>query len=165
VRAESAGEGEGATFTVRLPAVAPPTPHAADAADGPPASLGGVRVLVVDDDPDALELVAAVLTSAGAETRTVRSARGALTMLETWRPDVVVSDVEMPEMDGHAFVAALRARDAAHGGRVPAVALTAYGREEDRVRLLAAGFQMHLAKPFEPAHLVTVVASLAGFSR
>jgi signal transduction histidine kinase/DNA-binding response OmpR family regulator len=172
VAAASAGPGRGATFTVTLPllagpaAEAPPPPRAAAPPPAPPPaggpSLSGVRVLVVDDDADGLELVTAILGHAGAETRSCRSMSAAMATLDAWRPDVVVSDIEMPGEDGYALVRALRARPAERGGRTPAVALTAYGRMEDRLRALSAGYSRHVAKPVDPAELLTLVASLAG---
>jgi hypothetical protein len=125
-------------------------------------SLRGLRVLVVDDDRDGLDLLSVVLTNAGAETRTSVSVAAALETLEQWPADVVVSDVEMPEEDGYALVRRLRALDARRGRRTPTVALTAYGRAEDRRAALTAGFNLHLAKPIDPAELVLVLANLLG---
>jgi len=169
VRAENA-DGGGAVFTVELPvslAATPapgPRPHPTAAADGPPvpsASLVGVRVLLVDDDRDALDLFRGVLEPLGAETRTAASAAEALRLFPDWRPTVLLSDVEMPGEDGYALIAAIRELSREDGGHVPAAAVTAYGRVEDRVRLLEAGYNMHLPKPVEPAELVAVVAALA----
>ena len=125
-------------------------------------SLHGLRVLVVDDDHDGLALAGAILGSAGAETRTCLSAAEGLQVLQDWRPHVLVSDIEMPDEDGYAFLRRVRTLEVARGGRTPALALTAYGRVEDRLRALVAGFNMHVPKPVEPAELATVVASLAG---
>jgi hypothetical protein len=125
------------------------------------ADLAGVRVLVVDDEPDSNAAVQAVLAHCGAEVRVAGSAQQAREILGGWRPDVLVSDIGMPEEDGYAFVAALRARPTEDGGDLPALALTAYARTDDRVRMLAAGFQMHLAKPVDPSELAAAVARLA----
>jgi len=168
VEARSAGLGKGATFTVCLP-IRPPTRaavprHSAPATVTVPAItkvhpvLAGVEVLVVDDEPDARELVAAVLRQHGATIRTADSAQAALDALREARPAVLVADIAMPGEDGHSLIR--RIREARLG--VPAVALTAYARPEDRRRALDAGFEMHLSKPVEPDELVDAVADLAG---
>jgi PAS domain S-box-containing protein len=173
VTAHSAGEGQGATFTVNLPIASVRRPvdeeggrvhPTASSLSGGAAlpSLHGLRVLVVDDDHDGLALAGAILGSAGAEARTCLSAAEGLQVLQDWRPHVLVSDIEMPDEDGYAFLRRVRALEVARGGRTPALALTAYGRVEDRLRALVAGFNMHVPKPVEPAELATVVASLAG---
>jgi signal transduction histidine kinase/ActR/RegA family two-component response regulator len=168
--AHSLGIGKGATFVVRLPislAADAQIPHrvhptvSGQPVTGPGASLAGVHVLLVDDEVDTVELFAQVLASSGAETETALSTAAAMACLERRRPDVLVADVEMPEEDGYALIRRVRALEAARGGEVPAVAVTAYGRVEDRVRLLAAGYNMHVPKPVEPAELVAVVAALA----
>jgi CheY-like chemotaxis protein len=176
VVAQSAGEGLGATFTVSLPIALARTTETEGvvrgldrvhptAATHSPATVGptlrGLRVLVVDDDRDGVELAAAILINAGAETRVCASAATGLTALREWRPHVLISDIEMPEEDGYAFIRRVRALESAQGGRTPAVALTAYGRVEDRLRTLSAGYNMHVPKPVDPAELTTVVASLA----
>ena len=170
VEAQSPGEGKGATFVVKLPS----TLAKLDDADRvhPTASgvlpgyiaptLDGLRVLVVDDQVDALDLASAILSAAGAEVRTCQSAAEALAVFRVWRPDVLIADIEMPGEDGLSLIRKVRALDPEHGGRVPGIALTAYGRIEDRVRTLSAGFSMHVSKPVDPAELTTVVASLAG---
>ena len=129
------------------------------------AVLRGVRVLVVDDDADSNAVVRALLAARGAEVRTAMSAAEALLVVSGWRPDVVVSDIAMPGEDGIALLHALRARREAIGP-VPAIALTAYGSDADRRRLLDAGFQAHVVKPFDPVHLAAVVetAAAAGLS-
>jgi PAS domain S-box-containing protein len=172
VRADSEGEGKGATFIVRLPArsvVAAISRGARGAAlprgaarmeDAP--RLDGLRLLVVDDEEDALRLVTEVLREQGAEVHVAMSAREALEMFGTVQPDVVVSDIGMPDADGLSLIRKIRARPPHQGGRTPAVALTAYARAEEAQRAFAAGFQMHIAKPVEPAHLATVVANLGG---
>ena len=118
-------------------------------------------MLVVEDDDDARALVEKVLESQGATVKTVPSAREALDVLGKDRVDVLLSDIEMPGTDGYELIRELRQRPSQQGGSVPAAALTAYARTEDRLRALRAGFQLHLAKPVQPSELVTVVASLA----
>jgi len=120
--------------------------------------------LVVDDEPDTLTMLKIMVEGFGAEVRCCDNAAAGLRVLEEWKPDVLVSDIEMPGEDGYQLIGKVRQRDKEHGGATPAVALTAYARAEDRVRSLSAGYQMHLAKPFEPAELAVVIASLAGRS-
>ena len=115
--------------------------------------------MVVDDDLDTCDTIGAVLEAAGADVRTCASADQALGVMDTWIPDILVSDLAMPGDDGFALIRAIRGRRAEDGGRMIAVALTAYGRSEDRAKALSAGFQMHLRKPVAPGHLVSVVAS------
>lgn len=159
----------GATFTVELPRLpsdvidravrASPSPVAGC---GPRArrALGDLRVLVVDDDEDSNAVVSTLLVTRGASVRTARSAAEALEVAESWRPDVVVSDIAMPGEDGIALLRALESRRGTIGP-VPAIALTAYGSSADRRRLLDAGFQAHVAKPFDPVHLAAVVETTA----
>jgi CheY-like chemotaxis protein len=123
--------------------------------------LTGIQVLIVEDDDDARMLVAKVLEGQGAFVKAVSSSREAFEVLERERIDVLVSDIEMPGTDGYQLIRELRLRSSERGGAVPAVALTAYARTEDRLRALRAGFQLHLSKPVQPSELVTVVASLA----
>ena len=119
-----------------------------------------VRILVVDDEPDANDVVSTLLGSCGAEVRVAASAAQALEVLAQWKPDVMVTDIGMPGEDGYALLTRLDGqRDEL--GRIPVIALTAYATTEDRVRLLAAGFRMHIAKPIEPAELVAGVANVA----
>ena len=171
VLAESPGGGQGATFVVKLPlmianlaAPAAGKPDPLERAGAPVAgiSLAGVRILVVDDDPTAVELNREVLLQAGGEVRGSATGREALEVLGQWRPDVIVSDIEMPGMDGYSLIRQVRALDPEQGGKTPAVALSAYSRPEDRVRSLMAGFNLHVSKPVEPSELTTIVASLAG---
>jgi PAS domain S-box-containing protein len=171
VRVHSAGLGRGATFTVILPVAAMPALPAPAAsasvrAPGPdqvkPISLRDLRILVVDDDPDGLELAALVLINAGAEVRTASSPGAAMAVLEDWPADVLVTDLEMPGEDGVGLLRRARQMMTLRARRLPALALTAYGRSEDRVRALAAGFNLHLGKPVDPAELVLAVASLLG---
>jgi CheY-like chemotaxis protein len=129
-----------------------------------PLNLGGVRVLLVDDEPDAREVISQILRRCGALVKTAGSAREALNIfgVEAGGVDVLVSDIAMPDEDGYFLIRELRGRTPEAGGTVPAVALTAYAREEDRQRALAAGFQSHLAKPVEPCDLAQAIAALAG---
>jgi len=173
--AQSRGRGEGSTFTIKLPLLGAseplglPAPRHPEASDGLSNILLGrldkVRVLLVDDEPYANEAVQALLDSCGAEVRVAGSAEQALQMLDVWRPDVLISDIAMPEEDGYVLIKKIRARSARQSGDIPAAALTAYAKTEDRVSILAAGFQMYLAKPADPSELIAVVASLAGRRR
>ncbi|MEW6373857.1 MAG: ATP-binding protein [Pseudomonadota bacterium] len=172
VHAASAGVGQGAQFVVRLPLPACPDQPAANPAPAPapvarlPAApeafgLAGALVLLVEDDDDARHMLASVLLSVHARVETAASAQEALVLYETIEPDLIVSDIGMPDTDGYELIAALRKREKALGrAGAPAVALTAYARVQDRMRALASGFQMHVAKPVEPAELLTVLASL-----
>ncbi len=168
VFAESPGEGRGATFVVKLPLMTarpaelaaertPPTFQRASAQ-----LLAGLRILVVDDDPTAVDLNREILSQAGAEVRGCTSGTDALQILQQWRPAVLVSDIEMPGLDGYTLLRQIRALDPDQGGKTPAVALSAYDRPEDRVRSLRAGFNFHVSKPVEPDELIAIIASLAG---
>lgn len=172
VMADSPGEGEGTTFKVILPLLSihqelgdvdmtPTLIGSQTLADWQP-SLVALRVLVVDDEPDARDLIATVLTSRRAEVVSVESGGEALEEMERQRFDVLVSDIGMPAMDGYALIEKVRQLSAEQGGRIPAAALTAYAGVEDRMRALSAGYQMHIAKPVEPTKLASVVANLAG---
>ena len=171
LRAKSAGEGRGASFVVNLPLIVAatgrrepnhfhPTHSAAPETPTPLPKLDGVRVLVVDDERDARDLIRRVLEEHGAVVSAVASGREALRALATEPPDVLLSDVGMPGMDGYQFMRSVRASDLDYR-RVPAIALTAFARGEDRKKALLAGYQSHLAKPFDIAELVIVVAGLA----
>jgi PAS domain S-box-containing protein len=174
VSASSPGRGHGATFKVRFPRfnpapvaqveTAPSTQsrHIETAPEDEQQRLKGIRVLLVEDDADTLEMLRFILDQYGAEVVTAGSARQALEILNHWRPDALISDLAMPEQDGYELIAQLRARDYKNGGSIPAVALSAYTRTEDRQRALSAGFQMHMSKPVDPDELVNVVANLAG---
>jgi PAS domain S-box-containing protein len=171
VRAESEGEGQGATFTVLLP-VAPVYQAEASGARVHPAArdtmpsfdcadrLDGLRVLVVDDEPDTRELLKAGLGQCGAEVTEAGSAAEALAAISTDAPDLLISDIGMPDEDGYDLIRRVRELSAESGGKVPAIALTAYARTEDRLQALRAGYQMHVTKPVEMAELVAVAASL-----
>ncbi len=124
-------------------------------------SISGARVLLVDDDADGRDLVETMLDQGDAETRTAGSAAAALAMLDEWRPDALISDIGMPGEDGYALIEKLRERERERGERrLPAIALTAYARVEDRLRALSAGYQAHVSKPVQMSELFTVIASL-----
>jgi CheY-like chemotaxis protein len=175
VSAASRGRGQGATFTVALP-LAAGRQDWGDARRGRPAGAGEIpqgrasapdrlrdlRVLVVDDEPDARDLLGLMLTSHGAEVRACASAAEALRTLDEWRPDVLVFDIGMPGEDGYELMRKVRARGPERGGHIPAVALTAYARAEDARRALKAGYQTHIPKPVTLDELAAAVASLAG---
>jgi signal transduction histidine kinase/CheY-like chemotaxis protein len=163
VRADSAGEGYGATFVIELPLAEDATgvSHHLDAAETAPAPLRGVQVLVVDDDHDALDMLARLLTDAGAAVRTASSANEALSLLRWIRPDVLVSDLAMPDEDGYSLIRSVRATEREVGRQTPAVALTAYVRVQDRARAVAAGFNMFVEKPVDPDELIAVIGGIA----
>jgi signal transduction histidine kinase/ActR/RegA family two-component response regulator len=171
VHAASEGVGRGATFTVRLlmceaqggQAAALGERRTAASAASPmqhASRLDGLRILVVDDNGDGRALTSLVLTQAGARVKAVASAGEALEMLEVERPDVLVSDIGLPDEDGYGLIRQIRQYEAEHGGFLPAVALTGYARAEDRARILAAGFQAHVPKPLEPVELTAAIATV-----
>ena len=169
VRAHSAGESQGATFTVELPTlkesgkVAVARPHHIDGSRAPRlAALRGIKLLLVEDEPDARELLGMILEEAGAEVATAGSADEALATFERLRPDVLVSDIGMPGGDGYSLIRRVRLLEGDHGRRVPAVALTAFARTEDRSEAIERGFQAHLSKPVEPGELTALIARLIG---
>jgi len=174
VHAESAGIGHGSTFKVSLPAVrdeqrAPTTAkdHTTQVAidnklDDVCASVRGLRILVVDDEEDVRRFAQMTFRRCGAETVESASASEALRIIGEWRPDVLIADIGMPDEDGYTLIQKVRRLPANRGGRTPALALTAYARTEDRVRILSAGYQIHVAKPVEPVELIAAVANLAG---
>ena len=171
VSVSSDGRGKGSTFRISLPvvpsaqvAVVAPAPRTGAAERGGVIHLSGTRVLIVDDDPDARELVAVLLRSRGADVTAVGSADECLCALDAQIPDVLVSDIAMPGQDGLDLMRRLRARPTSTGGRVPAIALTAYARDEDRDRSIAAGFTLHLSKPVDLDALVASVARLVKVS-
>ena len=123
-------------------------------------NLSGVRVLATDDEADALGLLRDILELAGAEVTTATSAAGVLRALETVRPDVILADIGMPDMDGHELIKRIRALPDPEVRDIPAAALTAFARSEDRTKALQSGFEMHLAKPVDPVELVAAVATL-----
>lgn len=146
------------------PRAAPAPARDVDPLAASPPDLSNVRVLVVDDEADARELLAFVLTRFHADVHTAASAAEALTMLDTFVPDVLLSDIGMPGMDGFAFIASVRRRPPERGGRVPAVAVTACARVEDRSRALDSGFQGHVPKPIDAVEILGIVAALASRS-
>ncbi|MBD2342649.1 PAS domain-containing hybrid sensor histidine kinase/response regulator [Anabaena subtropica] len=169
VHVYSQGEEQGSTFTVKLPllsenkvATIEPTSQQAENLTPLPLcpSLLGVRVLVVDDESDSRDFITTVLEQCQAEVQAVATAREALQIIPQWKPNVLVSDIGMPEEDGYSLIRKLRSSPPEQGGNIPAAALTAYARAEDRMRAIQEGFQLHLPKPIEPAELATVVASL-----
>ena len=168
VSAVSEGAGKGATFMVEFPVMVGRTVLSVETAHGYPhsklettLSLTGVRVLVVDDDADAREMLKVALEQYGAQVVVAASAEEAFAAIAADCPEVLVSDIEMPDTSGYELIRRLRQSDSQQMRRLPAVALTAYARTEDRVKALLAGFQTHVPKPVEPAELVTVIASLA----
>jgi PAS domain S-box-containing protein len=172
---ESGGLDQGATFTVELPLL---SSHqrinenfendgeslSNEAADTIQDSklLKGVRVLLVDDELDTLELLDALLTSEGAEVRVADSAQEAFEIFSEWQPDVLISDIGMPDEDGYSLINRIRQLPLDKGGITPAIAMTAYGRDEDRMRVLASGFHQYIAKPAEPFELIAAIAGLIG---
>jgi signal transduction histidine kinase/ActR/RegA family two-component response regulator len=173
VTAASAGEGHGASVAVRLP-LSVVQPAAGDARRPPPSGLAaippaltadelrGLRVLVVDDQPDARTLIRRVLADCGARVLTASTADEAIAAIEAERPDVLVSDIGMPDADGFELMRRVRSLGPDRGGELPAIALTAFARSEDRTRALRAGFLVHVSKPVDPSELVATVASVAG---
>ncbi len=171
IRAESEGLRRGSTFTIELPARSlPAVAMQGDSADNPSAPkrvdgrLHHLRLLVVDDEEDARSLLEEILSESGATVMCASGAQEALEMVEEFQPDVLISDVGMPDIDGFELIEQLRRLPSEQGGRIPAIALTAYARGEDLERAAAAGFEKHVMKPVDPASLVSAVASLVGRS-
>jgi len=172
VHVKSEGEGSGTAFAVHLPVTVvrhgrddrfhPRTPAAQPLPEFKPVDLAGIKVLVVDDEADARDLVRRVLMDCAAEVYTAGNAAEALMLVEREKPHVLVSDIGMPDIDGYELLRQIRALGPARGGNVRAVALTAFARSEDRTRALRAGFQVHVSKPVEPPELVATVANAAG---
>jgi CheY-like chemotaxis protein/anti-sigma regulatory factor (Ser/Thr protein kinase) len=172
VHAESEGEGRGATFTVLLPAAArrdhvlpAHVPPLLESLGLDTHDLSGLRVLVVDDDSDSRELIGHVLSDCAADVLAAGSALEALEILQRMRPHVLVSDIGMPDVDGIDLMRRIRALAHERGGSTPGIALTAFAHNEDRRRVLRAGYSEHLAKPVEAAKLVATVAAVAGRER
>lgn len=169
VQAESAGLGLGATLTVRLPVLLAPEGDETDLPRGEATTTGdprrlrlhGVRILLVDDDADGREMLTVLLEVQGATVTSTGSVREALDALDALRPDVIVSDIRMPEEDGYTLIRRVRVRDAERGTITPVIALTGYVTREDQTRLLVVGFQAHLRKPVDPSEIVAAIASLA----
>jgi PAS domain S-box-containing protein len=174
IRAESPGEGLGTTFVLSLPVMIvhhaerfseQPVALRQPAGDEHPqhdelARLDGVHVLVVDDERDARELLAAILMQSGAKVTAAAGAADALNKLRLVKPDLLVSDIEMANEDGYSLIRKVRALEEGRGRRIPAIALTAHARSSDRLRALSEGYQMHMPKPVEPAELVLAIANL-----
>ncbi|MEH1863726.1 MAG: PAS domain-containing protein [Nostoc sp.] len=162
ITADSPGEGLGATFRVQLPLLnLQPEINQPDELPQPALELTGIRVLTVDDDADARELLTVLLTEYGAKVLTVGSAAEVLANLESFQPDVLVSDIGMPEVDGYSLIQQIRTLRPEKGGEIPAIALTAYARVEDSQRAITSGYQRHVTKPLDPEELVQAVVSLA----
>jgi CheY-like chemotaxis protein len=159
VHVDSDGPGMGSRFTVALPAFTG-VGDAVTPSEVRRPQLTGVRILVVDDDPDACELLARALGDLGGQVVTTSSAAEARAEIDLRKPDVIVSDIGMPGEDGHSMLRRIRQGADPHARTIPALAVSAYAREEDRIRSLSAGFQMHMAKPFEPVELTTAVSRL-----
>ena len=173
VHAASPGEGMGATFSIKLPLAANNVVESNDVERVSPTSenglvlqrlpnLEGLQILVVDDEPDARDFLATALEEYGAAVTVVTSADEAMQALDKLQPDVLVSDIGMPYEDGYQLIRKVRALEVGHGKEIPAIALTAYAREEDRKYALEEGFQMHMSKPVDLVELAKLVASLAG---
>ena len=166
IEAHSAGENRGAVFIVTLPCTAArdelqltvPSDDARLSREHIQ-NLNGVRVLIVDDDVDSREVIAALLALRGAEAKSAGTVREALEVLTSWKPDVLVSDIGMPEQDGYDLIRELRSRERRDGGQIPAIALTGYAGLEEGERAISSGYQMHLGKPVEPNNLVRIIAS------
>jgi CheY-like chemotaxis protein len=172
IRAASQGEGEGSTFFVELPLSIlqlenesalriHPTLQVEPAASITLPRLGGVHAFIVDDEPDARDLLQRMFEGQGANVAVFASAEDALTALQSANPTVIVSDIGMPKMDGYQFMRLLRSTED-RSRRIPALALTAFARAEDRKQALLAGYQAHIAKPFDIAELILLVADLVG---
>jgi CheY-like chemotaxis protein len=168
---ESPGPGQGATFRIILP-LAASRPAVGDSGWAHPGAherreapavrpLEHVRILIVDDEPQARELFCAIIENAGGEVRLAASARDALGVLQTWWPTVMLSDIEMPHEDGYVLMEQVSTMERRERRPIIPIAVTAHSRPEDRLRALEAGFQWHLPKPIEPSELVAVIASLA----
>jgi PAS domain S-box-containing protein len=178
VSAFSAGKGHGSTFRIILPLMEQLNePESAAVLELKPESsaktaskqknhlLDHVRVLVVEDDQDTLDLLKLVLRDSGADVATAPSVKEAMGIFENWHPDLLVSDIAMPEEDGYQLIGQVRAHDSEHGGNIPAIALTAYVTPDDKKRALSAGFQVHLTKPIQPEELINSLANLSGRTR
>ncbi|MEH2371141.1 hybrid sensor histidine kinase/response regulator [Nostoc sp.] len=166
VKADSHGEGQGAIFTVSLPLLPDESPKLTDGQNYPAflasnsLPLNGIKVLVVDDDTDSRDFVAFVLEQDGAFVMSVSSAEEALQTLAEVKLDVLVSDISMPDMDGYMLIHEVRNRTPEQGGQIPAIALTAFARNNDQEKALKAGFQMHLSKPLNPEKLIAAIVKL-----
>jgi CheY-like chemotaxis protein len=161
VKVESAGEGQGATFTIRLPLH--PLSSGMAQAQLPSTQtfdLENLKILLVDDEADMRDLVLTVLERQNAQVKVTASAPEALVILEQWHPDLLISDIGMPETDGYMLMRQIRSLPPDRCGRIPAIALTAYAGETDQQQAHSAGFQQHLAKPVEPEKLIEAISNL-----
>ncbi|MCT7991754.1 PAS domain-containing protein [Laspinema olomoucense] len=159
--ADSPGPGQGATFTVNLPLLPEsrePSPPESSAPELP--NLQGIKILVVDDILDTREFLVFLLEMEGARVQAVESAEMAISMIRDWQPDILISDIGMPELDGYGLIRTLRSRSPQEGGTLPAIAVTAYAGESDRQAILSAGFDAHIPKPVEPLELAQAIARL-----
>jgi CheY-like chemotaxis protein len=172
VIADSPGKDQGATFTIRLPLMVAHTKVRSEERAHPRVddelalhfhssqTLDGVKILIVDDEPESLLLLSTMLTQSGAYIKTAASAEEGFAQVKEWKPDVIVSDIGLPGEDGYSFMKRVKIWTRQAGVWIPAVALTAYARTEDRMKALASGYQIHVPKPVEPAELITVLVSL-----
>ncbi|HBB32349.1 MAG TPA: hybrid sensor histidine kinase/response regulator [Cyanobacteria bacterium UBA8803] len=161
ITADSPGEQLGATFTVQLPLVNfEPEPRQTEVVFEREPDLTGMRILIVDDEADARELLAVILTEYGAEVMTVTSAAQVLSNLESFQPDLLVSDIGMPDTDGYSLIQQIRALPPERGGQIPAIALTAYASEENQQQAISSGYQWHISKPLDPPELFQALMSL-----
>ena len=173
ISVSSEGEGKGTVFSVNIPVMPvskDSVPHKrvhprawTEISVECPPEISGLKVLVVDDDSDTCDMLRVVLERCGGVVNTASDAESALEAFRSWKPAVLISDIGLPEVDGYELLRRIREDEKSRGVRTPAVALTAFARIEDRVKALAAGYQMHVAKPVEPGELLAIVASLAGF--
>ena len=157
VQADSPGEGQGATFTVRLPLMPLSTETSQDSKSPPTLNLQGTKILIVDDDPDTEDFVTFLLEQHGAIVTAVNSAAAVLMILPQMKPDVLLCDVGMPDIDGYTLLREIRTLEPAQGGQIPAIALTAYAGEINQRQAIEAGFVQHIAKPLEPAELIRAI--------
>ncbi|HEY9737255.1 MAG TPA: ATP-binding protein, partial [Trichocoleus sp.] len=161
IQAASSGEGQGATFTLQLPLLSNPSPlNQYDSLVVQSFRLDSIKVLLVDDDTDARDFVAFLLEQEGAAVLAQASAADALAILASFQPDILLSDIGMPGMDGYALIQQVRSLSLNQGGRVPAIALTAYAGKHDQQQALKAGFQKHIPKPIEPHALIQAISEL-----
>jgi CheY-like chemotaxis protein len=172
VEVDSEGTKLGATFTIVLPIAAHDSPVAGNNGEtilyqnadlenfSAPELLNGIRVLVVDDEPDSRDLLATILTRCGSDVRCSESAAEAMKAFKEWNPDLLVSDIGMPNEDGYSLIRKVRKLKSRRARKIPAVALTAYATDEDRLEALSAGFQIHVAKPIEPENFITSLAAV-----
>jgi CheY-like chemotaxis protein len=172
IEAASDGVERGTTFTVTLPLRAPQSPPPVSVLNPDENTAGaeaitlsnlrrldGVRALMVDDEPESIEMLRLVLHGCGAEVEVATSAKDALKIIESHPPDILISDIKMPEQNGYEFIKAVRVLTADREKRLPAIAIAAYSRAEDRMQALMAGYQMHLAKPIEPEELILAISN------